>query len=99
MLLKKQTLFISFLLIFIVRFSGSAFSQTAPDSARAARASALRELSGSIEGVAKESPQIFKTKDGYLRFVGAPPESESYSGKSYPFYWFKKGKERCMRLV
>lgn len=70
--LKKRFFVISFLLILIISFSGRAFSQTAPDSARAARALALQELLGSIEGIAKEPPLIFKTADGYLRFVGAP---------------------------
>jgi len=71
--LKKRILVISLLPILIIIFSGRAFGQTPPDSARAERASALRELLGSIEGVAKESPHIFKTKEGYLRFVGVPP--------------------------
>jgi len=74
MSLKNRILDISLLLL-IVGFFSTAFSQTATDSLRAARASALREMLGTIEGVAKESAQIFKTKEGYLRFVGAPPST------------------------
>lgn len=49
--------------------------QAASGGAEAARALALEELLASVEGVAKESPRTFKTTDGYLRFVGAPPST------------------------
>lgn len=75
MSLQKCTLIISSLIVLIVSFSGRGFSQTAPDSAGAGRASALRELLGSIEGTPREAPRIFKTPEGYLRFVGAPPST------------------------
>ena len=75
MSLKDRILVISSLIILIISFPIGTFGQAQANDTPAARASALRELSGSIEGVAKEAPQIFKTTEGYLRFVGAPPST------------------------
>jgi parallel beta-helix repeat protein len=38
---------------------------------KAARESALRDLLDSVEGVAKKQERINKTREGYLRFIGA----------------------------
>lgn len=70
--LKDRIVIVPPLIILIVVFFSTVFGQTAPDSSRA---SALRELLGSIEGTPRESSQIFRTKEGYLRFVGAPPST------------------------
>jgi len=49
------------------------FGQEPVNDARAKRALALQELLSSIEGVSKEPTRTFKTKEGYLRFIGAAP--------------------------
>jgi len=75
MSLKKSILFILSLIIFTVSVSICAFGQTLPDAERTGRALALRDLLQSIEGVAEEPPRVYKTAEGYLRFIGAPPST------------------------
>jgi len=41
----------------------------------ATRTSALKDLVASIEGEPKEPPRIFRTREGYLRFIGTPPST------------------------
>jgi len=52
-----------------------AFGQNSSKDIRKARALQLQELSSSIEGVAREPKRTSKSKDGYLRFLGAPPST------------------------
>lgn len=75
MALKGRILVISSLIILIISFPIGAFGQAQANDTPAARASALQELLDSVEGAAEEPPRIFKTKDGYLRFVGTPPST------------------------
>jgi len=73
MLLKKGSLVIPSVIILIMSFPSAGFGQSAANGARAGRALALQELSDSIEGVAEEPPRVSRTKEGYLRFIMAPP--------------------------
>ena len=75
MSLKDRILVISSLIIFIISFHIGAFGQAQANDTPAARASALKELLDSVDGTAEEPPRIFKTKDGYLRFLGSPPST------------------------
>jgi len=64
---------VSFIIFIVISFSGKTFGQSSSDVTIQARTSSLKSLLASIEGIAREPPQIFKTKEGYLRFIGAPP--------------------------
>ena len=63
------------LVVVLLIATGMLTGETAANGTREARALALQEMLGSIEGTPREAPQIFKTKEGYLRFVGAPPST------------------------
>ena len=55
-----------------------AFGKTADNSSRTARDSKLKDLFSSLEGgVPKEPPRTFKTSEGFLRFLGSPPSTDS----------------------
>ena len=73
--IKKVLTLLVPLVVLALIIAIAAFSQTTPDIAQAERAAALKELISSIKGVAEESARIYKTKEGYLRFIGAPPST------------------------
>jgi len=75
MALKDRILVISSMIILIISFPRGTFGQAQSNGTPAARALALQGLLDSVEGVAEEPPRIFKTKEGYLRFVGSPPST------------------------
>ena len=58
-----------------VSFSRIGLAEATANEARATRTSALKDLIISVEGTPKEPARIFKTKDGYLRFIGAAPST------------------------
>ena len=66
---------LSFIILIIIAFPNAGFGQSSSGGACQARASALSDLLGSIDGIAKEPPRVFKTKDEYLRFIMAPPST------------------------
>jgi len=70
--LRRRILHISSLIILVISFYSVAFGQSPSKVPRKARALQLQELSSSIEGAAGEPMRTFKTKEGYLRFLGAP---------------------------
>jgi len=55
--------------------SNTAFGQSPANGTIEERAIELRNLLASIEGVLVEPPRIHLTKDGYLRFIMAPPST------------------------
>jgi len=55
--------------------SNMALGQTSLNGTIEDRAIELRNLLASIEGVSVEPPRIHLTKDGYLRFIMAPPST------------------------
>ncbi|NIP51575.1 MAG: hypothetical protein GWN00_22070 [Aliifodinibius sp.] len=55
--------------------AGSAFGQGPANGTPEARALELEDLLNSVEGVAKEPARVFKTADGYTRFIMAPPST------------------------
>jgi Zn-dependent metalloprotease len=75
MLLKERIPVIRSVIILIVTFCSAGLGEAIANEARAARASALKDLIISVEGTPKEPMRIFKTKDGYLRFIGAAPST------------------------
>jgi len=76
MLSKERSIVVtSLLIIFTIGFWSMAFGQSPSKNSPEKRALALRGLLDSIEGTAKEPPQVFKTKEGHLRFIGAPPST------------------------
>ena len=72
MLLKKRAFVIPSLLILIVSFANVGCGKITGKDTPEARALDLMDLLDSIEGVDEEPPRIFKTKEGYLRFIMAP---------------------------
>ena len=66
---------VSFIVFIVIGFSSKTSGQSSSDVAIQERAMALRNLLGSIEGISREPPQVFKTKEGHLRFIGAPPST------------------------
>jgi len=66
---------VSFIVFIVIGFLSKTSGQSSSDVAIQERAMALRNLLGSIEGISREPPQVFKTKEGYLRFIGAPPST------------------------
>jgi hypothetical protein len=80
MLLKKRAFIIPSLLILIVSFASVGFGKITGEGTPEARALELKNLLDSIEGLAKEPPRVFKTKEGYLRFVMAPPSTNFVVG-------------------
>jgi len=66
---------VSFIVFIVIGFSSKTFGQISSDVTVQARTSALKDLITSVEGQPKEPIRIFKTKDGYLRFIGAPPST------------------------
>jgi len=76
LLSRKKLILVAVLPVVWLLGASSAFGQGPANGTRAARALALKEMLGSIEGIAKEPPLIFKTADGYLRFVGAAPSTD-----------------------
>jgi hypothetical protein len=72
---KEQIVLCAVVVWLGVSFSRIGFVEAIDNKKQALRTSALRDLITSVEGQPKEPPRIFKTKDGYLRFVGAPPST------------------------
>jgi len=66
---------VSFIVFIVIGFSSKTFGQSSSDVTVQARTSALKDLITSVEGQPKEPIRIFKTKDGYLRFIGAAPST------------------------
>jgi hypothetical protein len=60
---------------FGVNFSRIGLAEAIDNEARVARTSALKDLTNSVEGTPKEPARIFRTRDGYLRFIGAAPST------------------------
>lgn len=75
MLRKKGTIIISSVIFLIVSFSSIVFGQEVIVGTLENRSTELRNLLDSIEGVMNEPPRIHLTKDGYLRFIMAPPST------------------------
>ncbi len=71
--MQRRILYVSFLVILVISFSSMAFGQSPSKVPRKARELQLEELRASINSAAKEPARAFKTKEGYLRFIGAPP--------------------------
>jgi len=71
MLPKERISVIRPVIILILTFCGTGLAEAIANEIRAARTSALNDLKTSIIGSPKEPARIFKTKDGYLRFIGA----------------------------
>jgi len=81
MLMKGLSLTtVSFIVFILIGFSSKTSGQSSSDVTVQARTSALRGLVGSIEGIAREPPRTHKTKEGYLRFLMAPPSTHFPSG-------------------
>ena len=72
--LKGRLLIITLVLLVSIR-TDTGFSQRPINNTQATRALKFRELLGSIEGIGEEPARIFKTPEGYLRFIGAPPST------------------------
>ena len=75
MLPKERIRVISALIALISFFSSAVLANENIDVARSARLARVRELYSAIEGPAREPPRTFRTKEGYLRFLSAPPLS------------------------
>lgn len=75
MLMEKRTFLIASLIILVIGFANVGFGQTPAKGTPEARGLKLKGLLGSVEGVAEESPRVFKTSQGYLRFIGTPPST------------------------
>ena len=75
MLLKERISVIRSVIILILTFCSAGSREAIANEARALRSSALNDLKTSIIGSPKEPARIFKTKDGYLRFIGAAPST------------------------
>jgi hypothetical protein len=75
MLPKERIIIIASLTILTVTSSGMVFGQIPIKGMTETRALELESLLDSIEGIAKEPPRVFKTKEGYLRFIGAAPST------------------------
>ena len=54
---------------------GTAFGGAPVENTSATRALALKDMLNSIQGEADEPPRIYKTQEGYLRFIGASPST------------------------
>jgi len=76
LLSRKKLILVAVLPVVWLLGAGSAFGQGPANGTPEGRALELKDLLGSIEGVAKEAPRIFKAPEGYLRFVGAPPSTD-----------------------
>ena len=72
---RKKLILVAALLVVWLLGAGSAFGQAPANGTPEGRALELKDLLGSIEGTPREATQIFKTPNGYLRFVGAPPST------------------------
>jgi len=77
MLEKKKVIVTASLIVLFISFSNVVFAQGPPRGTPEARALELMDLLDSIEGVDEEPPRVFKTKEGYLRFIMAPPSTEN----------------------
>lgn len=75
MRLKKYGFITASFVILVFSLPRPAFGQGLPRGSPEASAMQLLDLLRSIEGVAKEPPRVFDTRDGYLRFVMAPPST------------------------
>jgi Zn-dependent metalloprotease len=75
MTLKERIIKFSSLIMLIISFFIGHFGLAHANDIQAPQASALQELLDSVEGEAEEPPRIFKTSEGYLRFLGAPPST------------------------
>jgi Zn-dependent metalloprotease len=73
MLQKERVIIIVLLTILITTFSNAVAGQAPIKSTSEARALELKGLLSSLEGVPHEPPRVFRTGEGYLRFIGAPP--------------------------
>jgi hypothetical protein len=75
MLLKERIPVIRSVIILILTFCSAGLGEAIANEARAVRTSALKDLITSVEGTPKEPARIFRTREEYLRFVGAPPST------------------------
>lgn len=75
LLSRKKLILVAVLPVVWLLGAGSAFGQAPANGTPEGRALELKDLLGSVEGTPREAPQIFKTKEGYLRFIGAPPST------------------------
>jgi len=75
MLLKERISVIRSVIILILTFCSAGLGEAIANEARALRSSAFNDLKTSIIVSPKEPARIFKTKDGYLRFIGAAPST------------------------
>jgi Zn-dependent metalloprotease len=76
MLLKNRIQSIQITIILIVlTCSSKGLAAASHNAAVSGRRTALKNLINSTSGIPKEPARIFKTNDGYLRFVGAAPST------------------------
>jgi len=73
--LQRRILYVSLLITLFVILSKTAFCQGLSKDTRKARELQLEELRASINNAAREPVRTFKTKEGYLRFLGSPPST------------------------
>ena len=99
---RSISLYVLPVLVFLA--TGVVFAQGPPRGTPEARALDLMDLLDSIEGVDEEPPRVFKTKEGYLRFIMAPPSAASpslrpghcLSGNSSPHCHTNDGRGLCL---
>jgi len=72
---KRVLILLGSLTVVVLLGIGLGLGQSPANGTLQVRALELKELFGSIEGVAGEPARIFKTPDGYLRFVMALPST------------------------
>jgi len=75
MVQKERLIFIALAIILVTAFSSATFAQTSGKVTSETRTSELKGLLNSLEGVPHEPPRVFKTKEGYLRFIGSAPST------------------------
>jgi bacillolysin len=76
MRLNQLVLNTAFLILFIIiTFPTNVHGENISGDSMQKRALVLKDLLDSTIGTNKESPQVFKTKDGHLRFIGAAPST------------------------
>jgi hypothetical protein len=85
MRLKKYGFITASFVILVFSLPRPAFGQDLLRGSPEARALQVLDLLGSIDGVAKEPPGVFKRKDGYSRFVMAPPSTHFRAQGATPY--------------
>ena len=63
------------LLVVVSLASGRFFGQWPPHGTVEVRGLELKSLLASVEGIAEEQPRVYKTREGYVRFMIAPPSA------------------------